>query len=197
MKRLLIAAMLAATPLLSWAATDPAPGAVMVERSAVQVAEIPGLLEAWTARGHQGKGLPALATVDIFVKSEVPPEKLASAAYTLLNGAGFDTSTNKKGSTTIGGKTTGEPGDPPIVYDKAKLAVKQIQAPPGKVIQAISGLVDCPVLVYYGGVQTPQILKFQQGTWTKTQMWSQLQKVLIANGATVGGNENFLLVWFP
>ncbi len=196
MKRVVFAILLALAPA-ALAASDPAPGAVMVERSAVAVAELPGLLEAWTARSHQGKGLPAFATVDIFIKSEVAPEKLAVASYALLNGAGFATSTNKKGSTTIGGKTNGEPGDPPIVYDKAKLAVKQIQAPPGAVIQAVSGLVDRPVLVYYGGVQTPQILKFQQGTWTKTQMWSQLQQVLRANGATVGGNDAFLLVWFP
>ena len=179
------------------AASDPAPGSVMVERSAVPLAEIPGLLEAWTARSHSGKGLPAVATVDIFIRSEVEPEKLAAATYALLGGVGHGAVTNKKGATTLGGKSPVEGGTPPIVYDKAKLAVKQIAAPPGAVIQAISALVDRPVLVYYGGVQTPQILRFQQGTWTKTQMWSQLQQVLEANGATVGGNDNFLLVWFP
>ena len=193
----LVLALALAFSVAAPATTDPTPGAVMVDRSAVAVAEIPGLLEAWTARGHQGKGLPAAATVDIFVKSEVEPEKLATAMYALLNGAGHGTSTNKKGATTIGGKSARDPGDPPVVYDKAKLAVRQIQAPPGKVIQAVAGLVDRPVLVYYGGVQTPQILKFEQGTWTKSQLWSQLQTVLKANGATVGGDESFLLVWFP
>jgi len=170
---------------------------VFVERAAVPLSDMPGLLEGWTGRPHQGKGVSALPTVDVFVRDAVRPEQLAGAVYALMNGAGYGVSTNKKGATTLGGKGTGALGDPPVVVDDAKLGVKQIQAPPGPVIQAISSLVDRPVLVYYGGAQTPQVMRFQQGSWTKTQIWRQLQEVLRTHGARVGGHENFLLVWFP
>ncbi len=178
-------------------ASGVAPPAVVVERSAVSLSEVPALLEAWTGRPHQGKGVSAFPTLDIYVETEMAPERLAEALYALLDGAGHGTQTNKKGSTTIGGKGTKQLGDAPVVVDKAKLDVKQIQAPPGPVIQAVSKLVDRPVLVYYGGARTPQVLRFQQGSWTKTQMWRQLQDVLRTHGAKVGGHENFLLVWFP
>jgi hypothetical protein len=196
MKRILCMSFCVALAAPVWA-SDAAPPSVVVERSAVSLSEVPSLLEAWTGRSHQGKGVSAFPTLDIFVDTEVAPEELAGALYALLDGAGHGTQTNKKGATTIGGKGSGDLGDAPVVVDNAKLEVKQIQAPPGRVIQAVSKLVSRPVLVYYGGARTPQILRFQEGRWTKTQLWSQLQEVLRTHGAKVGGHDNFLLVWFP
>jgi len=197
MKRLMLAMLVTTGIVSATAATDAAPAQVVVERSAVALPEVPALLEGWTSRRHQGKGVSAFPTLDVFVKTEVQPEQLASAMYALLNGAGHGTSTNKKGATTIGGRVTGNLGDPPVVVDKAKLEVKQIQAPPGRGIPAGSSVGGRPVLVYYGGTKTPQVLRFRQGSWTKTQLWRELQNVLRTHGAKVGGHENFLLVWFP